>query len=125
MLTHAKAFSGFSVDDLQKARSFYGELLQIKVEDNPMGLLELYPEGGSKIIIYPKSDHQAATYTILNFGVEDIESAVEEMAAHGIIFEQYGAPLNTNEKGISRSPDGPTVAWFKDPAGNILSVIQQ
>jgi len=125
MLTHAKAFSGFSVDDLQKARSFYGELLQIKVEDNPMGLLELYPEGGSKIIIYPKSDHRAATYTILNFGVEDIESAVEEMAAHGIIFEQYGAPLNTNEKGISRSPDGPTVAWFKDPAGNILSVIQQ
>jgi predicted enzyme related to lactoylglutathione lyase len=125
MLQHAKAFSGFSVDDLQKAKFFYGEILQLEVVDSPMGLLELHPEGGNKIIIYPKPNHTAATFTILNFLVEDMESAVDEMVAKGISFEQYGAPFNTNEKGISRVPKGPTIAWFKDPAGNILSVIEQ
>jgi catechol 2,3-dioxygenase-like lactoylglutathione lyase family enzyme len=123
MLTNSKAFSGFSVDDLQKAKRFYGDVLGLKVTDNPMGLLDLYTEGNNKILIYPKPNHEPATFTILNFPVDNIDKAVDELTAKGIVFEQY-KELGTDAKGISKNPHGPMVAWFKDPAGNILSVIQ-
>ena len=123
MLKESKAFSSFSVDDLQKAKSFYGELLQIHVADNPMGLIELHFGEDHKTLIYPKSDHQPATFTVLNFPVENIDETVDELTGKGIVFEQYEY-LHTDEKGISRNPEGPKVAWFKDPAGNILSVIE-
>ena len=123
MLQHSKAFSSFSVDDLQKAKNFYGEILCVEVSDNPMGLLELHPEGGCKILIYPKPNHEPATFTVLNFPVEDIDKAVDDLNAKGLTCEKY-KELQTDAKGISRNPDGPKVAWFKDPAGNILSIIQ-
>lgn len=123
MLTNSKAFSGFSVDDLQKAKKFYGDVLGLEVTDNPMGLLDLYTEGNNKILIYPKPNHEPATFTILNFPVDNIDKAVDELTAKGIVFEQY-KELGTDARGISRNQHGPKVAWFKDPAGNILSVIE-
>lgn len=123
MLKHSKAFSGFSVDDLQKAKKFYNEILGLEVVDNPMGLIELDIEGSSNILIYPKPGHVPATYTVLNFPVDDIDEAVEELTTRGVVFEHY-KELKTDEKGISRNPRGPKIAWFKDPAGNILSVIE-
>lgn len=123
MLKNSKAFSGFSVDDMQKAKLFYGKTLGLKVRNNPMEMLELYLEGNNRIIIYPKSDHVPATFTILNFPVEDIEVAVDALTKRGVVFEQYNE-LNTDKKGISHN-EGPLIAWFKDPAGNILSVIQE
>ncbi len=123
MLKESKAFSSFSVDDLQKAKAFYGDLLQLHVADNPMGLIELHFSDGNKTLIYPKPGHQPATFTVLNFPVENIEKTVDELISKGIVFEQYDY-LKTDAKGISRDPGGPRVAWFKDPAGNILSVIQ-
>lgn len=124
MLKLSKAFSGFSVDDLQKAKKFYSEVLELNVVDNPMGLLELHIEGINKIIVYPKPDHQPATFTILNFPVKEIENIVDELISRGIKFEQYEGNIKTDEKGICRNPQGPAIAWFKDPAGNILSVIE-
>jgi len=123
MLKHSKAFSGFSVNDLQKAKQFYSETLGLDVQDNPMGLIELHFENGTNVLVYPKSNHEPATFTILNFPVEDIDEAVDELTASGIRFEQY-KELHTDDKGISRNPDGPKIAWFKDPSGNILSVLQ-
>ena len=125
MLKHSKAFSGFSVDDLQKAKKFYTEILGIEVKDNPMGLIELHIEGSNRIIIYPKPNHEPATFTILNFPVDNIDNAVDELISKGIKFEQYEVELKTDAKGISRNPQGPKIAWFKDPAGNILSVIEE
>ena len=124
MLQHSKAFSGFSVIDIEKAKKFYSETLGLVVKDNPMGLIELHIEGSNNIIVYPKPDHEAATFTILNFPVADIDKAVDELTSKGVKFEQY-KELQTDEKGISRNPQGPKIAWFKDPAGNILSVLQQ
>lgn len=123
MFKNTKAFSGFSVNDLQKAKEFYGKTLGIEVKDNPMGLIELQIAGSNNILIYPKPNHEPATYTILNFPVDDIDKAVDELTAKGVVFEQY-SELKTDEKGISRNPNGPKIAWFKDPAGNILSVLQ-
>ena len=123
MLSTSKAFSGFSVDDLSAAKTFYHNTLGLTVKDNPMGLLELHVEGSTPILVYHKPHHTPATFTILNFPVEDVEQAVDTLTAQGITFEQY-AELNTDEKGISRSHEGPTIAWFKDPAGNILSLLQ-
>jgi len=123
MLKHSKAFSGFSVNDLQKAKQFYSETLGLDVQDNPMGLIELHFENGTNVLVYPKSNHEPATFTILNFPVEDIDEAVDELTVSGIRFEQY-KELHTDDKGISRNPDGPKIAWFKDPSGNILSVLQ-
>ncbi|HEX9986222.1 MAG TPA: VOC family protein [Thermoanaerobaculia bacterium] len=120
MFGNTRAFSGFSVDDLDKARKFYTETLGLKVVDNPMGLLELHIAGGIPILIYPKPNHEPATFTILNFPVPDIDAAVDELTRRGVRFEQY-KELETDEKGISRGE--PQIAWFKDPAGNILSVI--
>jgi predicted enzyme related to lactoylglutathione lyase len=125
MLTKSKAFSSFSVNDLQKAKAFYHEILGLNVADNPMGLIELNIEGGNKIMVYPKPNHTPATFTVLNFPVEDIEEAVDELTQKGVSFEQYTGEIQTNEKGISRGNGGPNIAWFKDPAGNILSVIEQ
>lgn len=125
MLQHSKAFSGFSVDDLQKAKQFYSETLGLHVVDNPMGLIELQIEGGNNIIIYPKPNHTPATFTILNFPVRNIDETVDKLTSLGVQFEHYNGNIQTDEKGICRSGKGPTIAWFKDFAGNILSVIEQ
>ena len=125
MLTKSKAFSSFSVNDLQKAKAFYQEILGVNVTDNPMGLIELNIEGGNKILVYPKPDHTPATFTVLNFPVTNIEEAVDELIQKGVLFEQYEGQIQTNKKGISRGNGGPDIAWFKDPSGNILSLIEQ
>jgi predicted enzyme related to lactoylglutathione lyase len=121
MLKHSKAFSGFSVDDIPQAKAFYHDTLGVDVEE-PMGMLSLNLAGGNKVFVYSKPDHQPATYTVLNFPVDNVEQAVAELKKRGVTFEQY-APY-TDADGISRSDDGPTIAWFKDPAGNILSVLE-
>jgi catechol 2,3-dioxygenase-like lactoylglutathione lyase family enzyme len=125
MIPYTKAFSGFSVDDLQKAKTFYRETLGLKVIDNPMRLIELVTDGNNNIVVYPKPNHTPATFTIFNFVVDNIDEAVDALHLKGVIFEQYGAPIKTNEKGICRNQNGPNIAWFKDPAGNILSIIEQ
>lgn len=125
MVPYTRAFSGFSVDDLQKAKSFYSEILGLKVINNPMGLIELETDGNNNILVYPKPNHTPATFTICNFVVENIDEVVDALHLKGVNFEQYGAPTKTNEKGICRNPNGPSIAWFKDPAGNILSIIEE
>jgi len=125
MFKNTKAFSGFSVDDLQRAKKFYSEILGLDVKDNPMGLIELLIEDSSNILVYPKKDHTSATFTILNFPVTNIDEAVDKLTLLGVKFEQYGGEIPTDEKGICRSTDGHKIAWFKDPAGNILSVIEE
>jgi predicted enzyme related to lactoylglutathione lyase len=125
MLTSRSAFSSFSVDDLDRARQFYGETLGLTVADGGMGTLELTLPAGTRVMIYPKDDHQPATFTVLNFSVNDIESAVEELNSVGIQTKIYDDPnLPTDDKGIMRAEGGPEMAWFKDPAGNVLSVIK-
>lgn len=124
MLKYAKAFSGFSVNDLQAARNFYTNVLELEVTDNAMGLIELSTQGNNNILIYAKPTHEPATFTVLNFAVDDIDAAVDTLIEKGIVFEQYDGQLQTDEKGICRSPVGPFIAWFKDPAGNILSILQ-
>jgi catechol 2,3-dioxygenase-like lactoylglutathione lyase family enzyme len=125
MFSSNHAFSGFSVDDLQKAKEFYGKTLGMKVTENQMGLLELEIANGSKVIVYPKPNHTPATFTILNFPVADVEAAVDELTRAGVRFEIYDMPdLKTDSKGIAKDGQGPTIAWFKDPAGNILSVLE-
>lgn len=125
MFESTRAFSGFSVDDTEAARRFYGETLGIRVSDGEMeGLLTLHIAGGRDTLIYPKEDHEPASFTILNFPVDDIEAAVEELTRRGVRFERYeGTPMETDEKGIFRG-GGPLIAWFTDPAGNVLSVIE-
>jgi len=118
-----KAFSGFSVDDLRKAKKFYSETLGLEVSEEPAGL-ELHLAGGSTIFIYPKPNHTPATFTILNFPVKNIEKAVNELTQRGVRFEHYNeGELKTDEKRILRGP-GPNIAWFKDPA-YILSVLAE
>jgi catechol 2,3-dioxygenase-like lactoylglutathione lyase family enzyme len=116
MLTKSKAFSSFSVNDLQKAKAFYQEILGLNVTDNPMGLIELHLEGENKILVYPKPNHTPATFTVLNFPVKNIAEAVDELIGKGVSFEQYEGEIQTDEKGISRGNGGPNIAWFKDPA---------
>lgn len=123
MFKDVKAFSGFSVDDIQKAKNFYANILGMQVTENTMGILTLQT-GGGRVIIYPKPNHVPATYTVLNFPVSDIEKTVDALSALGVSFEQYGADIKTDEKGIHRGA-GPNIAWFKDPAGNILSVLEE
>jgi catechol 2,3-dioxygenase-like lactoylglutathione lyase family enzyme len=121
MLANSKAFSGFAVADIEAARAFYGDTLGLEVTEE-YGILTLHLAGDRPTIVYPKADHQPATYTILNFQVDDVEAAVDELTARGVQFEFYeGAPQD--EKGIVRG-QGPDIAWFTDPAGNILSVIK-
>jgi catechol 2,3-dioxygenase-like lactoylglutathione lyase family enzyme len=123
MLAQSKAFSGFAVDDLDQAREFYADTLGLDVEsiDEP-GLLNIRLAGGRDILVYPKGDFEPATYTILNFPVDDVEAAVDDLAARGVAFERYDG-MEQDEKGIARGP-GPEIAWFKDPAGNILAVLE-
>lgn len=125
MFKNTKAFSGFSVNDIHKAKAFYVDVLGLEVVDHAMGVLELQINGGNKIIAYPKPNHVPATFTILNFPVENIEEAVGQLTQKGVSFEQYEGQIKTDEKGICRNPGGPAIAWFKDPAGNILSVLQE
>lgn len=122
MLESNKAFSSFSVNDLKKAKDFYGRTLGLDVSESEMGL-ELHP-GNTNVFIYPKPDHKAASFTVLNFLVDDINDAVDELKQKGVTFERYEGEIKTNEKGIHRD-GGPAIAWFKDPAGNILSVLQE
>ncbi|MEJ5964118.1 VOC family protein [Pedobacter immunditicola] len=124
MFKHAKAFSSFSVNDLEKAREFYSQKLGLSVSENSMGFLDLQMDG-SKVLIYPKDNHEPASFTVLNFLVTDIEKAVEELKNIGVVFEQYtDEEIRTNEKGISRRSGCPTAAWFKDPAENIISIME-
>jgi len=124
MLKDTYAFSGFSVNDLASAKKFYSETLGVTVEEDAMGL-NLKLNGGTSVFVYPKEDHTPATFTILNFVVADIDQTVNDLQAKGISFEHYNM---TDEKGIARgiaAKQGPDIAWFKDPAGNILSVLQE
>ena len=121
MFKDSKAFSGFSVDDIPQAKQFYGEILGLNVSEEPAGL-GLQLTGGGVVFIYPKNEHAPATFTVLNFPVDDVEKAVDELTQAGVRFERYEGELQTDEKGIFRG-EGPTIAWFKDPAGNILSVL--
>jgi predicted enzyme related to lactoylglutathione lyase len=118
----AKAFSGFAVPDVAAAKAFYGDTLGIDVSDEEMGLLTLRLAENKEIVVYPKPDFVPATYTVLNFPVDDIDRAVDELAAKGVQFLKYEG-FDQDDKGIFRGPDGPPIAWFTDPAGNILSVL--
>ena len=124
MFADTKAYSGFAVDDVQKAHAFYAETLGVKTStlDEDLGLMTLHLAGGRNTFVYQKPDFTPATYTILNFEVDDIDKAVDELAARGVRFERYDG-FEQDEKGIARN-DGPSIAWFTDPAGNILSVLQ-
>jgi catechol 2,3-dioxygenase-like lactoylglutathione lyase family enzyme len=121
MLNANKALSSFSVDNIQKAKDFYGKTLGLEVDAGPEGTLVL---SQAKTLIYPKPNHRPATFTVLNFPVDNVEKAVDELSKRGVQFEVYNEPdLKTDARGISRG-NGPTIAWFKDPAGNILSVLE-
>lgn len=122
MFENTRAFSGFAVDDLTAAQRFYSQTLGIKTSEQ-YGLLTLHLAGGRDTLVYPKSDHTPANYTILNFQVDDIEAAVDELVRRGVRFERYPG-MEQDEKGINRG-GGPYIAWFKDPAGNILAVLQE
>ena len=124
MLDDTKAFSGFSVNDLQKAKEFYTETLGLDVSERREGL-ELHVAGGARIFIYPKPQHTPASFTILNFPVPDVERAVDDLTKKGVLFEHYDGEIATDAKGIHRGGGGPTIAWFRDPAGNVLSVLEE
>jgi catechol 2,3-dioxygenase-like lactoylglutathione lyase family enzyme len=121
MFTDTEAFSGFAVDDLAKAREFYGETLGLRTSEEH-GLLTLHLAGERPTLVYPKPGHTPAEYTILNFKVDDVEAAVDELAARGVQLERYEG-IEQDERGIMRS-GGPYIGWFKDPAGNVLAVLQ-
>lgn len=125
MLADAKAFSGFAVDDIEAAKRFYGETLGLKVSvlDEQHGLISLNLAADQDVFIYAKPDHAPANFTLLNFQVDDIDAAVADLESRGVSFERYDS-FDQDEKGILRGP-GPSIAWFKDPAGNTLSVLQQ
>ncbi|GAA4449940.1 VOC family protein [Phytohabitans houttuyneae] len=121
MFGSTTAFSGFSVDDIPAAKAFYADTLGLRVTEEH-GMLTLHIDGGGDILVYPKENHTPATFTILNFPVDDIDKAVDGLAARGVSMTRYdGFPQD--EKGISRG-EGPLIAWFTDPAGNVLSVLQ-
>ena len=122
MLQTRNAFSSFSVNDLKQAKDFYAQTLGLKVNESEMGL-EIHP-GDTDVFIYPKPNHTPASFTVLNFLVDDIDKAVDELKQKGVSFEQYDGEIKTNEKGIHHN-GGPSIAWFKDPAGNILSVLEK
>lgn len=124
MIDTSKAFSGFSVNDIPKATEFYAGTLAMKVKQGEMGILSIQILGGGEIIVYPKPNHVPAEFTILNFPVSNIDEAVEELNAKGVEFLQYdNDTIKTDHKGVMRG-NGPNIAWFKDPAGNILSIIE-
>jgi catechol 2,3-dioxygenase-like lactoylglutathione lyase family enzyme len=123
MFRESHAFAGFSSNDIGKSKEFYARTLGLEVtEDN--GMLNLRLAGGGSVLIYPKPNHEPASFTVLNFPVPNIEGTVETLTKAGVAFERYDG-AGQDKRGISRQPDGPAIAWFKDPAGNILSVIQE
>jgi predicted enzyme related to lactoylglutathione lyase len=124
MLGESRAYSGFSADDIPAAKRFYEETLGVKVTEQH-GMLTLHLAGDRPTLVYPKDGHEPASFTILNFPVPDVEAAVDALAERGVSFERYeGTPMETDEKGIFRG-GGPLIAWFRDPAGNVLSVIEE
>jgi catechol 2,3-dioxygenase-like lactoylglutathione lyase family enzyme len=125
MLNDKKGFSSFAVKDTQKAKDFYQQTLGLKVTDEPMGVMQLHLGDGAGVMIYPKPTPMPAPFTVWNFPVESVDITVDELTRKGVRFEKYNEPtLKTDEKGISRGNGGPTIAWFKDPSGNILSVLE-
>jgi predicted enzyme related to lactoylglutathione lyase len=124
MFKDAKAFSSFSVDDVGKAKQFYGQTLGIDVNEIPEGL-EIHLAGSTPVFAYPKPNHTPASFTVLNFPVDDVDHAVDELTSRGVRFNRYDeGDMKTDEKGIYHGPPGPNIAWFTDPAGNILSVME-
>jgi len=123
-LNFASAFGSFSVDNIDQAEKFYRDTLGLKVEKNEMGFLNIDITKGNQVMIYPKEDHQPATFTILNFLVEDLEKTVDNLSRAGITFEHYEGRMATDEKGIWRTDKGLKTAWFKDPAGNFIALIE-
>lgn len=122
MVAFSDAFTGFSVNDIAVAKSFYADTLGMTVSDGEMGMLHLVLPSGQRVLVYPKPDHEPASFTILNLVVEDIEGAVDDLNARGVVTKIYGDESGTDEKGIQRQW-GPPIAWFRDPAGDVLSVI--
>ena len=122
MFKDTKAFAGFSVNDIPQAKQFYGETLGLNVTEE-YGMLQLQLATGATVLVYPKENHEPASFTILNFPVADVEETVDRLTAAGVKFEHYEGELQTDEKGIMRG-NGPTIAWFTDPAGNVLSVLE-
>ena len=124
MLKNSNAFSGFSANDIPKEKDFYANTLGLQVTDGMEGILTLHLSGGNNVIIYPKDNHTPATFTVLNFPVDSVDKAVDELTKKGVKMEKYDTEdIKTDDKGIMRG-NGPTIAWFKDPAGNILSVLE-
>lgn len=123
MFKNTKAFSSFSTNDLRQTADFYRQVLGLEVDESYFLTVTLAT--GGQVLIYPKPDHQPATFTVLNFPVDDIDAAVDELHSRGITFLQYEGEIKTDEKGIARGGEGPKIAWFEDPAGNILSVLQE
>ena len=121
MVSTSNAFSSFSVNDVDAARAFYTDVVGIEVDQTPRGL-DLHLGSGGHVFVYPKKAHVAASFTVLNFGVADVEAAVDELVAKGVQFERY-VGIDQDAKGISRSPDGPAIAWFKDPARNVFAIL--
>lgn len=125
MLTDSPAFSGFSVRDTEAARTFYADTLGLRTEDGDWGMFTLKLAGDRDTLVYPSATHVPGSYTVLNFPVPDVEAAVDELSSRGVVFERYDGPgMATDAKGVNRS-GGPLIAWFKDPSGNVLSVIEQ
>lgn len=124
MFTSDRAFSGFAVKDLDEARAFYGDTLGMRVQTLDMGILELTLGSGAKVMVYPKPDHEPAVFTIMNFDVDDVEAAVDDLNARGVVTKIYDdADFPTDAKGISHDM-GPDIAWFRDPSGNVLAVLK-
>lgn len=124
MLESSKAFSGIAVKDIAQAKHFYGEVLGLQVDDGEMGMLVLRLAGGRPVLVYPKPDHVPATYTVLNFPVDDVAAVVDSLTERGVTFEHYeGTPAQTDDDGVFRG-GGPLIAWFTDPSGNVMSVIE-
>lgn len=127
MFKNTPAFSSFSVDDMSKAKKFYGDVLGVETAETSEGL-QLKLIGGHTIFIYPKQNHSPATFTVINFSVDDIEKAVDGLSKKGVVMEQYDIPpyIKTDAKGIARGEEGPrAMAWCKDPAGNIIGIMQE
>ena len=125
MFKDSNAFSGFAVKDLAAAKSFYGDTLGLDARDGPMDMLELHLGNGAVVLVYPKEDHEPGNYTMLNLQVKDVDAAVDQLTKAGVRMEHYGADFGQDEKGISRDERGPTIAWFKDPSGNIIAVLDE
>lgn len=122
MFDTTRTFGGFSVDDIDAAEGFYRDVLGLEVSSNEMGILTLHLDSGATVIAYPKGDHRPASFTILNFGVDDVEAAVDALNARGVVTTIYSDEMPVDHKGIMRG-NGPDIAWFRDPAGNVLSVL--